>query len=52
MGNLSFSQLLLVIFFCILVFGDISRIQKRAIAMLKKYKIYEFSKTKNRKKGS
>jgi Sec-independent protein translocase protein TatA len=52
MGNLSFSQLLVIICFCILVFGDISKIQKRIIATLKKYKVYEFSKKKNRKKGS
>ena len=52
MGNLSFSQLLVIIILWILIFGDVSKIRKRVIRVLKKYKIYEFSKKKDRKKGS
>ena len=54
MGNLSLSQLIVIVVLSILLFGDISKIKKKLSHILTRLDLSKIStiKKKNRKKGS
>jgi Sec-independent protein translocase protein TatA len=51
MGNFSFSQLIILFLFVLLVFGDFSKILTNVKTILKKRNL-QLTKKKHRKKGS